>query len=158
MRKAMYYGETRRREGLRALLSVAAIAAGLVLSNIATSSTLYLEAESGDVVGLWQWVAPGETDQASTPLFEIRRAADGHLEAVVLVRSGDRVREADVSYDAGHLCMVTEHGASFKGELSEDGSLIEGVVQFEGTRSTALLQRVEHLKMRRAAGRRAYAT
>jgi len=154
----MYYGATRRREGLRALLSVAAIAAGLVLSNIATSSTLYLEAESGDVVGLWQWVAPGETDQASTPLFEIRRAADGHLEAVVLVRSGDRVREADVSYDAGHLCMVTEHGASFKGELSEDGSLIEGVVQFEGTRSTALLQRVEHLKMRRAAGRRAYAT
>ncbi|MGB5304545.1 MAG: hypothetical protein WBO43_10315 [Gemmatimonadota bacterium] len=158
MRKAMYYGETRRREGLRALLSVAAIAAGLVLSNIATSSTLYLEAESGDVVGLWQWVEPGENSQARTPLFEIRRSADGHLEAMVLVRSGDRVREADVSYDAGHLCMVTEHGASFKGELSEDGSLIEGVIQFEGARSTALLQRVEHRKMRRAAGRRAYAT
>ena len=154
----MYYGATKRREGLRALLSVAAIAAGLVLSNIATSSTLYLEAETVDVVGLWQWVTPGETGQASTPLFEIRRAADGDLEAIVLVRSGDRVREADVSYDAGHLCMVTQHGASFKGELSEDGSSIKGVLQYEGARSSALLQRVEYRKMRRAAGRRAYAT
>ncbi|MCL7961152.1 MAG: hypothetical protein M8861_13245 [marine benthic group bacterium] len=154
----MYYGATKRREGLRALLSVAAIAAGLVLSNIATSSTLYLETETVDVVGLWQWVAPGETGQASTPLFEIRRAADGDLEAIVLVRSGDRVREADVSYDAGHLCMVTQHGASFKGELSEDGSSIKGVLQYEGARSSALLQRVEYRKMRRAAGRRAYAT
>ncbi|MEK6255378.1 MAG: hypothetical protein N2B05_11840 [Gemmatimonadales bacterium] len=157
MRKAMYYDATRRREGLRALLSVAAIAAGLVLSNIAASSTLYLEAESGDVVGLWQWVEAGATSQ-STPLFEIRRSANGDLEAMVLVRSGDRVREADVSYDEGHLCMVTEHGASFTGELSKDGLLIEGVIQYEGSRSTALLQRVEHRKMRRAAGRRAYAT
>ncbi len=158
VRKAMYYGAERKREGLRALLSVAAIAAGLVLSNIAASSTLYPGAESGDVVGVWQWVEPGETSQAGTPLFEIRRAADGELEAMVLVRSGDRVSEADVSYDQGHLCMVTEHGASFKGELSDDGLMIEGVIQYEGSRSTALLQRVEHRKMRRAAGRKAYAT
>ena len=84
----MYYGATKRREGLRALLSVAAIAAGLVLSNIATSSTLYLEKETVDVVGLWQRVAPGETSQASTPLFEIRRAADGDLEAIVMNAGG----------------------------------------------------------------------
>ena len=54
--------------------------------------------------------------------------------------------------------VVTEHGASFKGELSDDGLVIEGVIQFDGARTTALLQRVEHRKMRRAAGRRAYAT
>ena len=155
----MYYGATRRREGLRALLSVAAIAAGLVLSNMAASPAQYVNTEAADVVGMWRWVDPAaERSDAMTPLFEIRRAADGALEAVVLVRPGDRLREANVSYDHGKLCMVTEHGASFKGEISDDGLIIEGVIQFEGARSFALLQRVEHRKMRRAAGRRAYAT
>jgi hypothetical protein len=156
----MYYGATRKREGLRALLSVAAIAAGLVLSNMAASSAPYLSGEVADVVGVWQWVDPAaeRSDEAATPLFEIRRTADGALEAMVLVRPGARVREANVSYDQGHLCMVTERGASFKGEISEDGTIIEGVIQFEGARSSALLQRVEHRKMRRAAGRRTYAT
>jgi hypothetical protein len=155
----MYYGAKRRREGLRALASVATIAAGLVLSSMASSHGSYMGAEFDDVVGLWRWVdAAGERDQSVAPLLEIRRAADGALEAMVLVRPGDRVREADVSFDAGHLCMVTEHGASFKGDLSADGRLIEGIVQFDGTRMTALLQRVEHRKMRRAAGRSAYAT
>ena len=155
----MYYGAERRREGLRAVMSMAAIAAGLVLSNMAASPALHMAAQSVDVVGLWQWVEPASQEsQPATPLFEIRRAADGELEAMVLVRSGERVSEADVSYDAGHLCVVTEHGASFKGELSEDGLKIEGVIQYEGARSSALLQRVEHRKMRKAAGRRAYAT
>ena len=155
----MYYGAERKKEGLKALMSVAAIAAGLVLSNMAASPALYLGAESGDVVGVWRWVEPAaEGTSATSPLFEIRRAADGELEAMLLVRSGDKVGEANVSYDAGHLCMVTEHGASFKGELSEDGLMIEGVIQYGDARSTALLQRVEHRKMRRAAGRKAFAT
>ena len=154
----MYYAK-KRHEGLRALASVAAIAAGLVLSSMASSPAVYPGAETGDVVGVWRWVDPaGEREQGVTPLFEIRRAADGALEAMVLVRPGDRVSEADVSFDAGQLCVVTEHGASFKGELSEDGLVIEGVIQFDGARTTALLQRVEHRKMRRAAGRRSYAT
>ncbi|MBT8461369.1 MAG: hypothetical protein KJO44_02520 [Gemmatimonadetes bacterium] len=151
----MYYGVERRHEGLRVLLSVAAIASGLVLSDMAASPA----PGHGDVVGLWQWVEPaGDDGRAETPLFEIRRAADGELEATVLVREGNRLSEADVSYDAGHLCMVTEHGASFKGQLSDDGLKIEGVIRYEGARSTALLQRVEHRKVRRAAERKAYAT
>lgn len=155
----MYYEAKKRREGLRALASVAAIACGLVLSDMAASPALHLGSDTGDVVGVWRWVDPaGEPDQGVTPLFEIRRAADGALEAMVLVRPGDRVREADVSFDAGELCMVTEHGASFKGELSPDGLVIEGVIQVDGARITALLERVEHRKMRRAAGRKAYAT
>jgi hypothetical protein len=155
----MYYAAKKRREGLRALASLATIAAGLVLSNMAASPGAYVSAETGDIVGVWRWVNPaGEPGPGVTPLFEIRRAADGALEAVVLVSPGERVREADVSFDAGHLCVVTEHGASFKGELSKDGLVIEGVIQFDGARATALLQRVEHRKMRRAAGRRAYAT
>ena len=159
MRKAMYYGAERKREGLKALMSVAVIAVGLVLSDMAASPALHMAAESGDVVGVWQWVEPaGERSEEGRPLFEIRRAADGELEAMILVSFGDRVSEADVSYDEGHLCMVTEHGASFKGELSADGLVIQGVIQYVGARSTALLQRVEHRKMRRAAGRKDYAT
>jgi hypothetical protein len=155
----MYYDAKRKNEGLKALLSVAAIAVGLLLSNMAASPGLYLEAEAIDVVGVWRWVEPAADGiDPSTPLFEIRRAADGELEAMVLIRSGDHASEADVSYDAGHLCMVTEQGASFKGELSDDGLVIEGVIQLGGARSTALLQRVERRKLRRAAGRRAYAT
>jgi hypothetical protein len=155
----MYYGAERKREGLKVLMSVAAIAAGLVLSNMAASPTLYLGADSGDVVGIWRWVEPAAgSTSATSPLFEIRRSADGELEAKLLVRSGDEVGDANVSYDAGHVCMVTEHGASFKGELSEDGLMIEGVIQYGEARSTALLQRVEHRKMRRAAGRKDYAT
>ena len=154
----MYYAK-KRREGLKTLASVAALGSGLVLSNMASSPAVHLGAESGDVVGVWRWVDPaGDHEQAVTALFEIRRAADGALEAMVLVRPGDRVREADVSFDAGQLCVVTEHGASFKGELSEDGRMIAGVIQFEGARTTALLQRVEHRNMQRAAGRRTYAT
>lgn len=155
----MIYGAERKHEGLRVLLSVAVIAVGIVLSDMAASPTLYPDPGPGDVVGVWQWVEPA-SDRAGTgtPLFEIRRAADGELEATVLVRSGDRMGEADVSYDGGRLCVVTEHGASFKGELSDDGREIEGVIQYEGARSTALLQRVEHRKMRRAAGPKAYAT
>ena len=159
MRRVMYYGTERRHEGFRAFLSVAAIAAGLVLSSMAASPGNYLGADSMDVVGVWQFVQPTADRVAdSAPLFEIRRAADGELEAILLVRSGDRATEADVSFDAGHLCVVTEHGASFKGEISDDGLVIQGVIQFEGARSDALLQRVERRKMRRAAGRRAYAT
>ena len=155
----MYYGTQRKKEGLKALVSVAAIAAGLVLSNMAASPALYLGADSGDIVGIWRWVEPAaEGSTETSPLFEIRRAADGELEAKLLVRSGEKVGDADVSYDAGHLCMVTEHGASFKGELSEDGLMIEGVIQYGAVRSTALLQRVEHQKMRRAAGRKDYST
>ena len=56
------------------------------------------------------------------------------------------------------MCMVTEQGASFKAEISKDGLMIEGVIQYGGARSTALLKRVEHRKMRRAAGRKAYST
>lgn len=155
----MYYATKRKNEGLKALLSVAAIAVGLLLSNMAASPSLYLAADSVDVVGVWRWVEP-EADgaDAASPLFEIRRAADGQLEAMILVRSGDHSSEADVSYDAGHLCMVTEQGTSFKGELSEDGLMIEGVIQYGGARSTALLKRVEHRNMRRAAGRKAYST
>ena len=159
MRTAMYYATKRKNERLKALLSVAAIAVGLLLSSMAASPSLYLAADSGDVVGVWRWVEPAaEGIDESTPLFEIRRAADGELEAMVLIRSGDHASEADVSYDEGHLCMVTEKGASFKGELSEDGLIIEGVIQFGGARSTALLQRVERRKLRRAAERRAYST
>lgn len=159
MRRAMFYGVERKREGLKALLSVAAIASGLVLSDMAASPALSRDTEVADIVGLWQWVEPaGATSRASTPLFEIRRAADGELEAMVRVRSGDRVSEADVSYTEGHVCMVIEHGASFKGELSHDGLMIEGVIQYGGARSPVQLQRVEHRKMRRAAGRRVYAT
>lgn len=155
----MYYGAERKREGLKAFMSVAAIGAGLVLSNMAASPTPYLGADSGDVVGIWRWVEPAAGGTSATsPLFEIRRSADGELEAKLLVRSGDEVGDANVSYDAGHVCMVTEHGASFKGELSEDGLMIEGVIQYGEASSTALLQRVEHRKMRRAAGRKDYAT
>jgi hypothetical protein len=154
----MYYGATRRREGLKAVMSIAAIAAGLMLSDLAASPALQIDAKTGDVVGVWRWVDPSGHQEAATPLLQIRRASDGDLEALVLIRPGDRARQADVSYDQGHLCMVTEHGASFKGRLSEDGSMIEGVIQFEGTRANALLQRVEHRKMRRAAGLRSYAT
>lgn len=154
----MYYGATRRREGLRVVLSIAAIAAGLMLSNLAASPALHPEITMTDVVGVWKWVDPAGAREATSPLLEIRRAADGALEALVLMRPGDGARQADVSYDEGSLCMVTEHGASFKGRLSADGREIEGVIQFEGTRANALLQRVEHRKMRRAAGPRAYAT
>ncbi len=154
----MYYTTRKRHEGLRALLSVAAIAAGLVLSNMATAPGSYLGAEGMDVVGLWQFVPAAAQKADAAPLFEIRRAADGELEATLVVRSGDRVTGADVSFDEGHLCVVTEHGASFKGEISDDGLVIHGVIQYEGARSNALLQRVERRKMRRAAGRKAYAT
>ena len=139
----MYYAAKRKNEGLKALLSVAAIAVGLLLSNMAASPSLYLGADSVDVVGVWRWVEPAaDGADAASPLFEIRRAPGGELEAMVLIRSGDHASEADVSYDAGHLCMVTEQGASFKGELSEDGSMIQGVIQYGGARSTALLRRV----------------
>lgn len=155
----MYYGARRKNEGLKAVLSVAAIAVGLVLSNMAASPGLYLAADSLDVVGVWRWVEPAAEESAETsPLFEIRRSADGDLEATILVRSGRHSAEADISYDAGHLCVVTEQGASFKGEISEDGLVIEGVIHYGGSRSTALLQRVERRKLRRAAGRKAYAT
>jgi len=154
----MYYAAKERREGWRALASVAAIVAGFALSQ-ATSPALHLGAETGDVVGVWRWVDPaGERSPSVTPLFEIRRGADGALEAMVLVSPGDRVREADISFTEGHLCMVTQHGASFQGELSEDGRVIDGVIQFDGARASAQLQRVEHRKMRRAAGRKTYAT
>ena len=154
----MYYVGDRRREGLKAVLSIAAIVAGLMLSNLAASPAPDAGLNVGDVVGVWRWVDPTSEREATTPLLEIRRASDGALQALVLVHPGDRAREADVSYDAGHLCMVTEHGASFQGRLSEDGSRIEGVIQFEGNRADLRLQRVDVRKMRRAAGARAYAT
>ena len=153
----MYYGAKSRREGMKALLSVAAIASGLVLSNMAASSSL--KPGGDDIVGVWRWVEPGgQAAYSGTPMFEIRRSPDGDLEAMVIVRSGSLVGQADVSYDAGYLCMVTDHGASFKGELSDDGSMIQGVIQYEGGQSAALLQRVEHRKMRRATGRKGYMT
>jgi len=158
VRKAMYYTGESRREGMKTVLSIAAIAAGLMLSNLASSPALHTGLNMGDVVGVWRWVDPSSEREATTPLLEIRRASDGALQALVLVRPGDRAREADVSFDAGQLCMVTEHGASFQGQLSDDGSRIEGVIQFEGNRADALLQRVDVRKMRRAAGARAYAT
>lgn len=160
-RTAMYYHAERKMDGMKALLSLAAIAAGLVLSNMAASPALHIGSGTVDVVGVWRWVQPGAdglTLDAASPTLEIRRAPDGELEATILVRSGNHLREADVSYDAGHLCMVTSGGASFKGQLSEDGSTIEGVLQYDGARSAAQLQRVERRKMRRAAERRPYAT
>ena len=157
----MYYQAERRMEGPKALLSVAVIVAGLLLSNMASSPALHVGSGAVDVVGVWRWVQPDvdrPTAEAASPTLEIRRAPDGALEAMILVRSGGPVRGAYVSFEAGQVCMVTNGGVSFKGELSEDGSTIEGVLHYEGGRSSALLQRVEHRKMRRAAARRRYAT
>lgn len=159
MRKAMYYGGERRREGLRALLSVAVIAAGFVVSNMAASSHAYSGTNPEDVVGVWRWVEPaGDANARETPLVEIRRAADGALEALIQARSGDIASPADISFDSGHLCVVTRHGASFKGRMSDDGLLIEGVLQYEGARLSAQFQRVAYRKLRRATGRSDYAT
>ena len=155
----MFYGE-RRFEGLKALLSIAAIASGLLLSNMAASGSMYFGNGPVDVVGVWQWVTQGEERAGDTsgPVFEIRRSADGELKALITVRSGDYIHRADVSVDGGQVCMTTDDGASFSGELSNDGRSIEGVIYYGGESSSALLERVERRKMRRAAGRKAYAT
>ena len=155
----MMYGTDGRFEGFKALLSMAVIASGMLLSNVAASGTLHSGYGPVDVVGLWRWVVHGE-DQAldrSGPIFEIRRSADGRLEAIS-ARSGDHVRGADVSVDDGQVCMVTQNGASFSGKISDDGLRIRGTLRYGGERSSAVLERVEHRKLRRAAGHEAYAT
>ena len=94
----MYYATTRKNEGLKALLSVAALAVGLLLSSMAASTSFYLGADSADVVGVWRWVEPAaDGADVASPLFEIRRAPDGLLEAMIVIRSGDHSSEADVS-------------------------------------------------------------
>ncbi len=141
---------------MKATLSLAAIAAGLVLSNVAAHPTMYAGDGVLDVVGVWRWVP--ESSNAQSPLFEIRREATGELTARIVARSGDRPHEADVSFNAGSVCMVTEGGASFKGELSEDGSRIRGVVRYGNSKTSAMLERVEHRKLRRAVAGRMFAT
>ncbi len=156
----MFYGGKSRFEGLKAMLSIAAIAAGFALSDMAASPTGYLSSGPVDVVGVWQWVMQGEGQarHAAGPMFEIRRAEDGHLEALIKAGSGSRLLGADVRVDDGQVCMITRDGASFSGELSDDGRRIDGVIHYGGESSSAILKRVEHRKMRRAAGRKAYAT
>lgn len=156
----MYYGARSRFEGMKAILSVAAVAAGFVLSDMAASSRGSVGDGPGDVVGVWQWVMQGEgqSRDAAGPLFEIRRSADGHLRALIKATSGRKLLGADVSVDGGHVCMVTHDGASFSGELSHDGRRIDGFVKYGGETSSAVLKRVEHRKLRRAAGSKAYAT
>lgn len=156
----MFYGTKRRFEGMKALLSVAAIATGLMLSNMAASSPLYMGNGQDEVLGVWQWVTQGEEEASdgSGPVFEIRRAVDGHLEALIKVRSGDPVHGADVKVDGDQVCMVTGDGASFSGELSDDGLRIRGVIYYGGESSSVMLERVVRRKMPRAAGRKAYAT
>lgn len=148
-----------RFEGWKAALSVAAIAAGLALSDMAASGTTYTVDGPGDVVGVWQWVMQGEGESrdVSGPFFDIRRAADGELKAIITVRSGRDVARADISVEGGQVCVITADGASFSGELSEDGLRIQGVLHYEGESSSAMLKRVERRKMRGAAGRKAYA-
>jgi hypothetical protein len=154
----MYYGAERKTEGLKAVLSIAAIAAGLLLSSMAASPALYVGSGTVDVVGVWRWVSPDVTRPDETPVFEIRRDSEGRLKATILVRSSGHVHGADVSFDEGHVCLQTEDGASFKGELSDDGTRIQGVIHYGQSSSTALFERVEHRKLRKAAARRAYAT
>jgi hypothetical protein len=155
---AMFHG-TSRFEGLKALLSVAAIAAGLTLSRVAASDTVPPMDAPADVVGVWQWVSQdeGHAHSVSGPLFEIRRAADGQLTGFISVGSGDHAYGAEVSVDGVQVCMVTEGGASFSGQLSEDGLRIRGVIHYGSERSSAVLQRVERRKLRRAAERKVYA-
>jgi len=69
----MYYHAERKMEGLKALLSLAAIVAGLALSNMAASPALHIGSGTGDVVGIWRWVQPGaggRTLDAASPTLE----------------------------------------------------------------------------------------
>ena len=152
----MFDGAERRFEGLKATLSFAAVAAGILLSNMAAHSVPSSAEGKADVVGVWGWVATSK--DAATPVFEIRRNAAGELTAKIVARSGGPVHGADVSYEAGRICMVTEDGASFKGTLSEDGTRIHGVIRYGNTSASALLERIEHRKLRRAAARQLFAT
>jgi hypothetical protein len=157
-REAMYYGAERKREGTRALLSVVAIAAGVVLSNTASTSAFL---GSTDVEGVWRWVSQTADEQAQvvrSRVFEIRRDADGQLRATIAARSGAHVDGAEVSFDDGHICMITDEGASFSGEISEDGSLIHGVIEFGGARQSALLERVDRPIRKTSARLSAHAT
>jgi hypothetical protein len=148
-------------DGLKAVLSVAAIAAGLLLSSMAGPDFVATGDGSTDIVGLWRWVveSPGENEGAAdVQLFEIQRDFDGRLTARMLSRDrANRHADTRVSYDEGQVCVVAGDGTSFKGQVSDDGSRIEGVIRYQGSHSAAQLRRVDRRKLR-AAERRTYAT
>lgn len=154
----MYYGARRKREGFRALLSVAVLATGVALSDLASTATIVDETA---VEGLWRWVSQASDGQARDEagrLFEIRRDADGQLRAIIAMSSGGHVREATVSFREGHVCMSTGGGATFSGQLSDDGTLIHGVIEYDGATRSALFKRVDRRSPKASDVLPAYAT
>ncbi|MFO7588937.1 MAG: hypothetical protein R6X22_12850 [Gemmatimonadota bacterium] len=140
-------------EALKAVLSVAVLWGGTVVSGTADRATFVppVLGAAEDVVGVWSWAVdsslrPQECGPSETRLLEFRRGEGGRLVARALVHDGRRsvIEEiADVSFEEGRLRLTMASGVAFLGTMRGDGRSIDGVVRRDGTASASLLRRVE---------------
>ena len=138
-------------EGFRALLSAVVIVVGTWLMGETGQTGLesnVFEA-TGDIVGVWSWVAESPADEAWSgdpvaSFFEFKQADSG-LMARVVFRDGSGSSVENVtflSYEDGSLCLQTAGGAEFRGILRDDGRTIDGMIDWHGVRARASLERV----------------
>ena len=138
-------------EGLRTLLSAVVIVVGTWLAGEVGQTGLESNAfeATGDIVGVWTWVAESPADRAWSgdpvvSFFEFRQADSGLMARVMLrSRTGSSIEDVtDISFENGRLWLETAGGTEFRGRLSADGRAIDGTLAWEGFRSTVSLERV----------------
>jgi hypothetical protein len=145
------HGLATRNEGLRTLLSAVVIVVGTWLAGDVGQTGLEgnVYEATGDIVGVWSWVAESPADEAWSDdpvasFFEFKEVNSNLMARVMLRdRTGSSIeRVTSISFENGELCLVTSGGTEFKGLLSPDGHAIEGTIESDGFRSTVSLERV----------------
>jgi hypothetical protein len=138
-------------EGLKTLLSAVVIVVGTWLAGEVGQTGLERSAfeATGDIVGVWTWVAETPADRAWSgdpvaSFFEFRQVDSGLVARVMLGdRTGSSIEEVThISFKNGRLCLATAGGTEFNGRLSADGRAIDGTIAWDGFRSNVSLERV----------------
>ncbi len=138
-------------EGLRTLLSAVVIVMGTWLTGEVGQTGLESNAfeATGDIVGVWRWVAESPADRAWSgdpvaSFFEFTQVGSGLMARVMLRdRMGSSIEDVThISFENGRLWLETAGGTEFHGRLSADGRAIEGTFARNGFRSNVSLERV----------------
>ncbi|MFQ5529588.1 MAG: hypothetical protein ACE5FP_04500 [Gemmatimonadota bacterium] len=147
----MRYARSSDNEGFKTLLSAVVIVVGTWLAGEVGHTGLESNVfeVTGDIVGVWTWVAESPADEARSDnpvasFFEFRQADSGLMARVMLRdEDGPSIEQVtSLSFKNGRLCLATAGGTEFSGLLSPDGRAIDGTIAWNGIRSAASLERV----------------
>lgn len=144
-------GRRAANEGWKLGLSLVTVVMGMWMSGVVDRPSVEgnLVQATGDLVGVWTWVAESPADRVRSgepvaSLFEFRQQ-DTKLVARVLFKDRDSSTIEDVTtlkFEDGRLCLETAGGTEFQGLLRDDGTVLDGTIWMNGIRASARLERV----------------